>query len=84
MSKIDAITVKITVHIPVDRNRRASVEDAYDKAEGLIQDAQKIGFFSTDPDLRIDRVTAPEPPSDGLEVPKNLRRSKPTDAQMAS
>ncbi len=81
MPKIDVITVKLTVHIRIGTSNRKALEEAYDTAEGLIEDAGGLGFFATDPELRHNRVTAPEPKAsdpaaDNLELPENLRRTK--------
>ena len=80
MPKIDVITVKLTVHIRIGTSNRKALEEAYDTAEGLIEDAGGLGFFATDPELRHNRVTAPEPKAsapaaDDLEPPANLRRT---------
>ncbi len=60
MSKIDVITVKLTCHIPIGPSNRKSLEEAYDTAEGLIAAAGDLGFFTTAPELRHNRVAAPE------------------------
>lgn len=59
--KINVITVKLTVHIPIGPSNRKALEEAYDTAEGLISDASDLGFFATEPELRHNRVTAPKP-----------------------
>ena len=87
MAKIDVITVKLVCHIPIGTSNRKSLNEAYDEAEGLIVDAGNLGFFTTEPELRHNRVAAPppkpepedaEPPDDyddGLDIPENLRRA---------
>ena len=96
--KIDVITVKLTCHIPVNRNNRESVDTAYGMADGLIENAEILGL--TTADKRLNRVTAapeptapePEPeaaelvaaPPDNLVIPDNLRRVSKSKAEAES
>lgn len=83
--KIDVITVKLTCHIPVNRDDRESVDAAYATAHGLCVAAEDLG--QTTWEKRLNRVPAPKPaPQDpdiapgaaldaGLDIPDNLRRT---------
>ncbi len=82
--KIDVITVKITCHIPVERDDRESVDEAYHNAERLWLAAESLG--QTTWERRLNRVPAPKPlpqptteADDGLDVPDNLRRTADTE-----
>lgn len=58
-NKINVLTVKLTVDIPVDPGCLRSVQDAAGHAEGLVDAANEIGRATME--TRLNRVTAPEP-----------------------
>ncbi len=57
--KIDVITVKLTCHIPIDRNDGNSVDEVYGIAQGLCIAAEGLG--QTTWEKRLNRVPAPQP-----------------------
>ena len=71
--KIDVITVRLTVHIPLDRASSGAVLDAYKRAEGLLDFCSNVGESSME--KRLNRVPAPKPADDGLDIPEPLRRT---------
>jgi hypothetical protein len=82
--KIHVITVKVSVHIPVDPSSHASLDTAAGVIAVICAHAETVGF-GTVIDSRLNRVTAPEPepepelpevaPAENLDVPPNLRRT---------
>ncbi len=88
--KIDVITVKLTCHIAFNPTDRQSVNKAYATADRLLDDAVELG--QTTGEVRVNRVTAPEPapsaepepeedepePADDLDLPANLDRRAET------
>lgn len=91
--KIDVITVKLTVHIPVDRDDRKAVAAAYKLADSLCEAGDAIGETAAY-EARLNRVPAPrsapepkaettEPPDDGLDIPERLRRTAETEPAAA-
>jgi len=79
MTKIHVLTVKLTVHIPVDPGNVTSVQLAASLAEGLRDAGERLGQTTTD--WRLNRVPAPEPKpvaaepvDDGLDTPDFLKR----------
>lgn len=75
--KIDVITVKLTCHIPVNRDDRNAVDEAYAIADGLGDGAAALG--QTSYEARLNRVTAPEPKSvaEPVEGDLDTPESKP-------
>ncbi len=65
--KIDVITVKLTCHIPVDRDDRKSVDKAYATADDLCIAAERLG--RTIWEKRLNRVPALQPQPDATEAP---------------
>ena len=63
--KHDVITAKLTTHIPVDRNDRESVDNAYEIADRMCDDASLVGQATME--TRLNRVTVPEPTTPELE-----------------
>ena len=94
MPKHDVITVKLTCHIPVNRDNREAVDAAYATAQGLCIAAEGLG--QTTWEKRLNRVPAPEPAQpapepeltahttapagDGLDSPDFLRRTAEPEA----
>ena len=86
MPKINVLTAKLTVHIPLDPGDIDSVLQAADWVERLRAHAASMG--ETTVETRVARVTAPEPEpkapepaADGLDIPESLRRTaKPAAA----
>jgi hypothetical protein len=79
--KIDVITAKLICHIPVDRSDRESVDTAYAFADHLRDTAAECG--QTTVETRLNRVPAPEPADDGLDIPDNLQRTAETEPAAA-
>ena len=79
-TKIDVITVKLTVHIPLDRADAESVVEAYKHAGHLLTYCSKHGCQASK-EQRVNRVSAWEtkPADDGLGIPDNLRRTAETE-----
>ncbi len=88
MTKIHVLTVKLTVHIPVDPGDVMSVQEAANYAEILRGAGEDYG--QTTMETRLNRVPAPEPKAegpepepgpepadDGLDIPDKLRRAAP-------
>ena len=63
--KIDVLTVKLTVHIPLDRADATAVLDAYKRADGLLAFCSNVGKATMD--WRLNRVPAPEPKAEASE-----------------
>ena len=94
MAKIDVLTSKLIVHVPVDPGDPESVHTAAIDIEHLHIVAKGIG--QTTIETRLNRVAAPEPepkasdpvvpeapdaePPDDLDIPDNLRRTTEPDA----
>lgn len=57
--RIDVLTVKLTVHIPIDSGQSKSVENAAKQAEALLEDARKSGDATMT--TAYGRVGAPVP-----------------------
>ena len=90
-TKIDVLTVKLTVHIPHELGDALSLHRATDAIEGLCRYAADLG--ETAIDVRVNRVSAPEPAQeaskpepagDGLDTPDNLRRVPKRDESAAA
>ena len=93
--KIDVITVKLTVHIPVDPGSVDSVQEAADDVEQLLAHGNGLGQASIE--TRLNRVPAPEPKAeasepepeandpadDNLDIPESLRRTAETEPAAA-
>ena len=90
--KHDVIIAKLTVNIPVDRDDRESVDNAYATADALLASVPKP--IQATMETRLNRVTVPEPEpvvpetpdaeplDDGLDIPESLRRtSEPAAAE---
>ena len=90
MPKIHVLTVKLTVHIPVNPGSPDSVKRAADQADALRAAGSIVG--ETTVDWRLNRVPAPKPApeasepeptesaDDGLDIPENLKRTTETAA----
>ena len=57
--KIDVLTVKLTVNIPLAPANSVTVLDAYKRADELLVFSSKVG--QTSMEHRLNRVPAPEP-----------------------
>ena len=81
--KIDVITVKLTCHIPVNRDNREAVDAAYATAQGLCVAAEGLG--QTTWEKRLNRVPAPAPapvaaePVEGNLDPPESKSEAPDD-----
>ena len=90
--KIDVITVKLTVHIPVDPGDIDSVQETARRADALLRYSEGHGIASIE--TRLNRVPAPKPApeateaepkpaDDGLDIPEPLRRTAETETAAA-
>lgn len=73
MPKIDCLTAKITVHIPVDAGDPVSVTAAANNAQGLLRKAYDIGQATIE--TRFNRVDAP--PTEPEPEPKVEDKTDP-------
>ena len=78
--RIDVLTVKVTVHIALDRADAESVIDAYGQSDDLLAYCSKQGRQASR-EQRTSRVPAwpaadvePIDAVDGLDIPDGLRR----------
>ncbi len=72
--KIHALTATLKCHVQVDPGDMLSLHNATDAIEGLRRYAAELG--QTTIETRLNRVPAPEPEpaTDELDTPDNLRR----------
>ena len=89
MPKIDVITAKLTVHIPVDLDDPPTVQAAAERAKVLLKVAKGFGQASM-PKPCFGRVPVPAPEPEAskpaaadLDIPESLRR-KPKAEQVAA
>ena len=91
-TKIDVLTVKLTVQIPLEPANSVTVLDAYKRADELLNFCSGEGHQVTI-ETRQNRVPAPEPAQeasepepagDGLDIPDNLRRVPKRDESAAA
>ncbi|KKL55643.1 hypothetical protein LCGC14_2253350 [marine sediment metagenome] len=94
-NKINVLTVKLTVHIPVDPGSVDSVQEAADDIEQLLAHGNGLGQASIE--TRLNRVPAPkpapeasepalaanDPADDNLDIPERLRRTAETEPAVA-
>ncbi len=79
--KIDVLTVKLTVHIPLDAANAETVVEAYKQAGQLLTfcsgEERCVGSYNQ----RLNRVPAwePEATADPLDIPPGLRRTSDTE-----
>jgi len=79
--KINVLTVKLTVHIPVNWAGRSTIDDAVDQAAAILAACKGYGQASM-PEPHISRIPTPEPAADPLDIPDGLRRtSEPAAAE---
>ena len=88
--KINVLTVKLTVHIPVNLADSSTVREASECAIALLEFGKGYGQASM-PEPHISRVSAPAPkpapeasaPNDPLAIPEALRRTVATEPAAA-
>ena len=56
-TKVDVLTVKLTVNIPLERSNSVTVLDAYKRADELLVFSSNMGETSIE--TRLNRVPAP-------------------------